>query len=244
MLFNGQRKAGERDQRISEEGSLSRPFSGLDAPISEGFRRIDAFLFKYLEYVDFKYCCYALLGNACSVLLSFVLWRITTIPPLLLQVLQQLTGLSLHLYVFMGYVKYSYLEDELRLRRIIEIVIGISLSGSLLLVLMPLLPVGKTKSTVFIALSVYLSAPLLFYGFRLVRTEEKKYFYVLSRLNLFTCLLGILWASLFIPWLASYPLMFLLMVISVGGFASIWFWELRLFYHLSQRWPGQTIPEA
>lgn len=244
MLFHKQQKTGEQDQLISEQGALPRPFSGLDASISEGFRRIDAFLFEYLKYVDFTYCYYALLGSAGSLVLSFVLWRITSIPPVILQVLQQLAGLFLNLYVYMGYVKYSCLKDEIKLRRVIETVIGISVPGSLLLLLMPLLPVGKTKSTIFIALSAYLSAPLLFYGFRLIRTEESPYFGALAKLNLFMFMIGILWALLFIPWLASYPLMFLLMVMSVGTFALIWFWELRLFYHLSQKWPGQTIPEA
>ncbi|MDA8082211.1 MAG: hypothetical protein M0024_00970 [Nitrospiraceae bacterium] len=243
MLSKNENMGQEQDHESSVETAWIFPRgSWLDKRLSDGFERTEGFLSRYLKHIDFRYCYYALLGGACSVVLSFILWRITFIPAILLQVLQQISVLLINLYVNMGYIKYSYLEDERLFRRVMIVAAGLSLLGSALLVLAPLLPVGKTQSTIFIALPVYVTAPLLFYGFRLIRTEERSFFTLLARLNLVLFLAGILWAFLFIPWLSSYPLIFLLTVASGVMFVSIWFMKLRLFHRLSEKWPGLAMP--
>jgi hypothetical protein len=190
-----------------------------------------------LRYIDFRYCYYSLLGSLASMALYIISWLMRIIPHGALHVPQQLLAIFLNLYVYLGYIKYSYIEEEENFRRIMLIVIGLSIVESVFSLLPPSLHLSKVQSLIWSAVSVFISTPLLFYGFKLIKTAEAFYFGKLAKLNLYLLIIGTLWALLLIPELklANLLVMTVLMLSFLVTVVSLWYWEIKLFRHLSRK---------
>lgn len=137
----------------------------------------------------------------------------------------------LNLYIYAGFIKYSFIVNERKFRKIMAIVIILSVINLILSFFQVMLPF---KASIILFLPVGL---LLFYGFRLIRNAESVFFSKLSKLTLSLLIVGILitigmgllektkseiWLALVIP-------------CSLAGFyvvVSFVYWEFKLFRHL------------
>lgn len=228
--FGGQHKIEEEN----EETSATAPAGAREnILLSEGASLMESLIFKY---IDFRYCYYCLFATIGSIIIGFILWPLKIIPQSTLHIPQQIVAFFLSLYVYLGYVKYSYIEAEAKVRTIILLVIALSIIGSIFSLLTPSLNLEKTRSTLYTAIPVLISTPLLFYGFRLIQTAEITYFRKLSKLNLYFLIIGALFSLLFISRLSNYLSILMLVLAAIVTFVSMWYWEIKLFKHLSKKY--------
>ena len=164
------------------------------------------------------------------------------------EIISAIISFILTLYIYMGYIKYSYIADEKKFRKIILIVIAI-LFGDFIFSLIE----TKTKfnsQMVFNYLSLMpLSYPLLFYGFKLIRNGKVDIFKRLSRLNLYLFVL-IVFSSVTlliatksftesIQWIILLPFLLAVLIIAI----LLIYWELKLFKYLSTKYDHLFIPK-
>jgi hypothetical protein len=239
FTFGGQNETEE----VNEETSVAEPAlqtTGVQetALLPVGSGGLESLI---LRHIEFRYCYYCLVASIGLILISLVLWPMKIIPQGTLQVPQQILSFFLTLYVYLGYVKYSYIESETKFRTIILIVIGLSITESFVSLLAPILNLDKTKSTLYFAIPTIIATPLLFYGFRLIqKTGELLYFRKLSKLNLYLLIIGALYSLFFIPKLGNkvgaFLSMLMLVLAAFVTIASIWYWEIKLFKHLARKY--------
>jgi hypothetical protein len=190
-----------------------------------------------LGHIEFRYCYYCLLATIGSIIISFILSPIKLIPEGTLKVPREILGFLLGLYVNLGYVKYSYIEEEAKFRKIIFVVIILSILSSWFSILAPLFDFDQTKSSLYFTIPMIPLALVLFYAFRLIKTGEILYFRKLSRLYLYLFFIGALASLLFIPHLANYLaiLIYFLLPAAFITWGLVFYWEIKLFRHLSKK---------
>ena len=102
----------------------------------------------------------------------------------------------------------------------------------------------KSESMLYSGIPLLISTPLLFYGFRLIQTAEIPYFRKLSKLNLYLLIIGAPWSVLYIPTVSGFMLksgmvtLLSMLVLTLAFFVTIalrWYWEIKLFRHLSRK---------
>jgi hypothetical protein len=196
-------------------------------------------MYDLMKYVTFKKCfVFCILGFALApvftVLNKFVSEKISS--PLFS--IEAVIFFLLDLYVYVGFIKYSFIVQEEKFRKITFLAIGI-------LFLNFFLSFFQDKDS-FISYSIFnnlslmpLAYILLYYSFSLIHNEEVEFFKKLSRLNLYTFLISIIFVifillltkgfTLSIRWIFSFPF------IVVSGVILLLklYWEVNLFKHLS-----------
>jgi hypothetical protein len=142
---------------------------------------------------------------------------------------------TLNFYIIAGYIKYSFLVNEQKFRKIMVIVIAL-FAMNLILNLVQAVSHFKALNMIYLS-PTYLTYLLLFYGFGLIRNADSVFFRRLSKLNLYSFILAVLaavgmglsaitksevWFGLVIPIrLAGFCVMVLLI-----------YWQFKLFRYL------------
>ncbi len=166
---------------------------------------------------------------------SFVLYPLKIIPQTTLQLASSSLAFFLNLYADLGYIKYSFIQNERRFRQIIIAAIGLSTIQSLLITLDALIKLDPTKYTIYLGVIMLLSTPLFFYAFGLIKNDDVQFFKRLSKLNLYLPIIALLGLLFYLLRLTS----FLLFPIILAGFViiiSLWYWQIKLFRHLSVKY--------
>jgi hypothetical protein len=235
FTFGGQNETEEDNEETSvAEPPLQTTGARETALLPVGSGGLESLI---LRHIEFRYCYYCLVASIGSIIISLILWPIKIIPQGTLQVPQQILSFCLTLYVYFGYIKYSYIENETKFRTIILVVLGLSIIESFVSLLAPIFHLDQTKSTLYFAIPIIISTPLLFYGFRLIqKNAEVLYFRKLSKLNLYLLIIGALYSLLFIPKVGNFFSMLMLVLAVFVTIASIWYWEIKLFKHLARKY--------
>ncbi len=188
-----------------------------------------------IKKINFRTCYHFLLLNVAIMIASFVLYPLKIIPQTTLQLASSSLAFFLNLYADLGYIKYSFIQNERRFRQIIIAAIGLSTIQSLLITLDALIKLDPTKYTIYLGVIMLLSTPLFFYAFGLIKNDDVQFFKRLSKLNLYLPIIALLGLLFYLLRLTS----FLLFPIILAGFViiiSLWYWQIKLFRHLSVKY--------
>lgn len=195
------------------------------------------------DRITFKTCYLFVMLQAALVV--FIVFSTAILPKFEseLSAVNRIVAPILALYIWAGYLRYSYIVTEDKFRKVICLVVAIFFIDLALSLMRPGLQ-GKCSypsCVSFLSLSD-LSYPLLFYGYGLIRNEDAPFFKRLSKLNLYMTIImllntiyllakatnnildSILWV-IWVPLLAIFPILFLLI-----------YWEVKLFKHLSEKY--------
>ena len=189
-----------------------------------------------IRKIDFKTCYHFLLLNVAIMIASFVLYSLKIIPQTALHLASSSLAFFLTLYTALGYIKYSFIQNERRFRRIIIASIGLSSIQSLLILLNALIKFNQTKYTIYSGIIMLLSTPLFYYAFGLIRNEDMKFFGKLSQLNLYLPIISILGLLLYLLKVSHFLLFFPIMLAGFVVVILLWYWQIKLFRHLSLKY--------
>ncbi len=190
---------------------------------------------KVIKRINFGTCYRCLLLNAAVIIVSIILYpfKIGThrLFHLAVTVLIQL----LNLYASLGYVKYSYIKQEERFRKIISVAIVISIIQSLIITLDAVVVFYQAMYNILLGVTLLISTPVYFYAFGLIKNDDVNFFRKLARMNLYLLIIALVGLLLYLLELSS----FLLLPTILGGFGTVvllWYWQIRLFRHLSEKY--------
>lgn len=195
-----------------------------------------------MKYITFRNCYNFLIFDFVQVpifvILRELIFKTTQIP---LMILQMLITYFLNFYIYTGYVKYSDIVDEGKFRKIMFLVIGIYFISFVLSNLH--MPQKLSPSNYLNYLSpMPIAYVLMFYSFRLIRNEEKKFFRILSILNLcifFIAIIGMISIPVITKNFTGSTKYIYFLPFVVGGFiVSIaeLYWQVKLFRRLSSKY--------
>lgn len=193
-----------------------------------------------MKYVKFKNCYYLLFIYLLFLWISLLLFFLpnTSLEPL--NIIHITVATLLILYIYLGFIKYSFIENEGLFRNIVIIIICLILIHSLLIFLHDVLNINPLKDFYRNSLGLLnlLQAISFYYAFKLILNDEFKYFRRLSLLNLFLCIMGLCFSivlilNLFFPpsLISSIGLLLFFLSIFVINLL-ICYWEIRLFRYL------------
>jgi hypothetical protein len=195
-----------------------------------------------MKYITFRNCIIFSVIDFVYPLISAILKRwlsVKNIAPL--PYLQSTMFFLLNLYIYIGFIKYSVIRHEQRLgRRIPWVILILAVNFALVLYF---------TSSMFNYLSPMPLAYLaLYYSFRLIHNEEEAFFKKLAEFNLYTFLITALFGFSNLPgmnafvvstrWFFFFPLCVTGMIIATIKF----YWQVRLFMHLSVKCDKRSIP--
>lgn len=186
-----------------------------------------------IQQINFRTCYRFLLLNAAIIIASFIIYPLNLIPQEALQLLSSTLALFLNLYADLGYIKYSFIQDERRFRKIVIAAICLSLLHSLLVPLNAIINIDSTKYAIYLGIIMSLSTLLFYFAFGLIKNDEIEFFKKLSKLNLCLPVLSFLALLLFILKLTSFILLVPILLAALITLISIWYWQIKLFKHLS-----------
>ncbi len=151
-----------------------------------------------------------------------------------------IVALLQNLYIGLGYVKYSYIEHEEQFRKKITMAVSVSVIQSLFFIFDALINFDHTVYAVCVGVTILVSTPLYFYAFGIIKNDDATLFERLAKMNL--CLLIISMVGLLF-YLVRLDSLLLFPVILAGFIAIIflWYWQIRLFKHLSMKYDEMTI---
>ncbi len=188
-----------------------------------------------LRYIDFDRCATFTLYIGILWVLSVILVSAKTIPQEPFQTIILIIDLYFTMYVFLGFVKFSFIEKNVFFRKTIFVVLVLSLIRSL---------ISKISFfDNFLGVPFAIECILLFYAFKSVENSKLIYFRKLSRLYLYL-------SSIIVPMsiallfgrdaIKSMPQILVLpfIIIALGGavlIIYIWYLKIRLFKQLSLR---------
>lgn len=196
--------------------------------------------------ITFKNCYLFVIVNLVLVIPITILYRIIPQFKIPFSIINKVISFLLSLYIFIGYIKYSYISNESKFRKIILIVISILVVDSIFSLIRGEIDASHNKIFAYLSL-MYLSYPLLFYGFRLIRNEDSDLFQRLSRLNLYFFIL-IIFNGLFIlvPWkIFIDSIRWVILLPFLGADLTVIFllvyWEVKLFRRLSAKYDHLSV---
>jgi hypothetical protein len=193
-----------------------------------------------MKNVKFKNCYYLLFVYILFLWMSLLIFLLpnTSLKPLNIIHITFITLLSL--YIYLGFIKYSFIVNEGLFRNIFIIIICLMLIHSLLTFLHDVLNINPLKSIYRNSLGVIelLKALSFYYAFKLILNDEFKYFRRLSLLSLFLIIMALCFSMLLLIYLFLPPnpissivlLLFFLSIFMIN--LLICYWEIRLFRHL------------
>jgi hypothetical protein len=193
---------------------------------------------QIMKWINFRYCYYLLLFNVATMGLGFLLFFVKNIPQAPVQVAGFSVGSLIGIYAYLGFIKYSYITEHNKFRKIMFVALCLSLIYFLIYIVKAATTVDL-KNDKFYFIPAALEIPLLCYAFNLIKNEDSIYFKKLSRLYLYSLIVG---SSVFIGYLVSlsfsYPFLILLPFILAGFVAVIliWYWKIKLFKHLATKY--------
>jgi len=193
-----------------------------------------------MKYVKFKNCYYLLFLYLLFLWISLLLFLLpnTSYEPLNIIHVTVITLLTF--YIYLGFIKYSFIVNEELFRNIVIIIICLMLIHSFLIFLHDVLNINPFKSYYRNSLGILnlLQALSFYYAFKLILNDEFKFSRRLSLLNLFLfimvlCFSMVLLLNLFLPpsLISSIGLLLFFLSIFVINFL-ICYWEIKLFRHL------------
>lgn len=189
-----------------------------------------------IRKINFKTCYHLLLLNVAIMVASFVLYPIKIVPQPTLQLAISCLALFINLYAELGYIKYSFIQNERRFRKIIIAAIGLSTIQSVGILLNALIKLDETKYTIYLGVIMLLSTPLFYYAFGLIRNEDMKFFGKLSRLNLYLPIISLLGLLLYLFKVSHFLLFFPIILAGFVVVILLWYWQIKLFRHLSEKY--------
>lgn len=193
---------------------------------------------QIMKWINFRYCYYLLLINVATMALGFLLYFIKTIPQAPAQVAGLSAGSLIGIYVYLGFIKFSYIADHNKFRKIMLLALSLSLFYFLGYIVKSSMNSALTNDNYYL-IPAALETPLLYYAFCLIQNEDAIYFKKLSRLYLYLLLAGFpLLIGYFASLSFSYPFLILVPFI-IAGFVfgiKIWYWKIKLFKHLAAKY--------
>jgi len=145
-------------------------------------------------------------------------------------------SLLIGIYVGLGYIKYSFIQDERRFRRVIMPAIALTAIETLFYTIPNPSKYGSLRNTIEITMGL-LPGILFFYAFRLIQNDESRFFRMLSRLNLTLVIIGLCFMVIY--YLRSLGRFFpFFPLVLAGAIVAIllWYWQIMLFKHLSLKY--------
>lgn len=188
-----------------------------------------------IKYIEFKYCYYLLLLNIVVFVVGFFLGAIKNDPNDYIQLSGLIVSYLITMYIFLGFIKYSYVTNQDGFRKIIFVVLCLEIYNLLTLFFLdPFNPNSPTKLSALTIIPKSFESILWYYAFKLIQNEESIYFNKLSMLNLYFFFISIIFL-LMIIFSTSFPFIVLsiLMLAVFAVFILLWYWEIKLFKHLS-----------
>ncbi len=185
--------------------------------------------------INFRRCYQFFVLNVAIIIATFILNPLRIIPSSLLQAVSLSGALFLNLYAQLGYVKYSVIRDERQFRKVIIGAIGLSTLHSLLVPTNVLIYFGQTQNNIYLGIIMLLSMLLFYYAFALIRNDDVDFFKKLASLNLYLALilfLGLLCYVFELPLFLVFPIMMAGVVVII----LLWYWQIKLFRHLSLKY--------
>jgi hypothetical protein len=193
-----------------------------------------------MKYVKFKNCYYLLFVYLLFLWVSLLLFFLpdTSLEPW--NTIHVTVVTLLTLYIYLGFIKYSFIVNEKLFRNIVIVIICLILIHSFLIFLHDVLNINPFKSFYRNALGIFvlLQALSFYYAFKLILNDEFKYFRKLSLLNLFLFIMNLCFSMLLLLYLfyhskfsAIVLLLFFLSFFMIKFL--ICYWEIKLFKHLS-----------
>ncbi len=187
-----------------------------------------------LKIIRFRYCYYCLLLEICLIIGATALWQFKTlIPQKSLEIFQDIAWLLIDTYVYLGYVRYSYLTHDDKFRKIIFAVIFLSLPQFVAMAVGHIGSSAKTTPIYYYAIPNAISTALLCYAFRHIQTAEGAYFKKLASLNLYYLIIMAFFAVFFITGWVSFISMIITVLPAFIVLTAIWYWQIKLFKYLS-----------
>ncbi len=186
--------------------------------------------------------CYLLVILQVVLILSFVVldiavpqWRIYS------SATSGTMYLLISVYILVGYIKYSFIVNEKKFRKIIYFILLLLFANFILARILH--PGTKCSYPACLTLgSSDLSLLLLFYGFGTIKNEERAFFTKLSKLNLYMFGIKVIHTIYFFATdyavgsfpsgIISFPLFITAAIVTIL-FIS---WEFKLFKHLSMKY--------
>jgi hypothetical protein len=192
---------------------------------------------QIMKWINFKYCYYLLLLNVATMGLGFLLYFIKGVPQAPAKMVGFSVGSLISIYVYLGFLKYSYIYDQNKFRKIMLIALSLSVIYSLgFIIEISIKP--KLSNDYYWFIFAALEMPLLYYAFHLIQNQDVMYFKKLSRSYLYQLLAG---SAVLIGYIVSlsYTFPFLIMapfVVAAFVFVIlIWYWKIKLFKYLAAK---------
>ena len=186
------------------------------------------------KFIHFRYCYYCLLLDICLIIGSAALLQFKMITPQAsVEVFRDIIGLLLNTYVYLGYVRYSYLTHNDKFRKIIFAVTLLSIAHFGTMAVTHIVDSDKTTPIYYHAVPTAIMTALLCYAFRHIQTAEGAYFKKLATLNLFYLIIMAFIAVFFITGWASFLSTIITVIPAFIVMTAIWYWQVKLFKYLS-----------
>lgn len=211
---------------------------GSENIVSKKKARDDFINMIIMKYVKFKICYLFLLWGIVLCILFGCLLASKVIPHTLLKspsfFIFNIIGLFVGFYINLGFVKYSFIVNAEKFRKIITIIIGLLFINFIVSFFKTVLNLEASYMPHYFSLSGALMSLLFFFAFKLVQHCEVKFFPRLSRLNLYSFIFELisLPVTLSVKYFSApkfiYILSFPQCIISI----LILYWEIKLFRYL------------
>jgi hypothetical protein len=192
------------------------------------------------KYIEFKKCYYCLLIDVLMWLLLIILYPVKALPQKPIHEITTLLGICTGLYVYLGFVKLSYINKSVFYRKYIVVAVGLSI------VQYAISTIGVLTSNenifTYNGIPFIIECIILYIAFKSVHNSEAAYFLSkLSRLYLWLTLpLFIASISLLLlqPFSLTTPhilnvVMIIFSLIFFYLIISILYWKIRLFRQLT-----------
>ena len=188
-----------------------------------------------IKRIDFGSCYRFLLLSAVIIIVSIILYPFKIGTHRLFHLAVTILIQLLNLYAALGYVKYSYIKQEERFRKIITVAIAISAVQSLIIILDAVVVFYQAMYNIVLGVTLLISTPVYFYAFGLITNGDAAFFGRLAKMNLYLLIISLVGLLLYLSRSNS----LILLPIILGGFVTVvllWYWQIRLFRHLSEKY--------